>query len=70
MNSTNLSTETENGTVQDFANKWGLSYAEASGFIKGLEKAGAAKHGGTVKKAGKGKPSTTWEVNKEFTLAI
>ncbi len=70
MTTSNLSTESETGTVQDFANKFGLSYAEASGFIKGLEKAGVAKHTGVVKKAGKGKPSTTWEVVKEFTLAI
>lgn len=70
MISKNLSVETETGTVQDFANKLGLSYAEASGFIKGLEKAGAAKNAGSLKKSGKGKPSTTWEVNKEFTLAI
>lgn len=57
------------GTVNEFAARWGVDYAAASGYINVLKSKGIVIDAGSRPTAtGKGKPAKLFSIPKSFTV--
>jgi hypothetical protein len=65
------STEIITGTTQEFADKLGVNYLIATGFIKLLREKGIAKETGSrTPPSGKGKPALIYSIPAIITLNL